>query len=128
MNIAYLKPVAHTEVTKTTTRFRAAYSITDEHGVPLIGTAVYVKLAEARSAAKALDLTLLEPPMTPRHLEALLAYRKHYGAQWKKHLRTAWLRACEGLPADLRTFSGLLQQLRNDLGPQWLLNFTLPEA
>lgn len=123
MSTAYLRP-------DTRAGARAPrYTITDAQGLTLPGTAdVYIKLAEARSAAKKLDLVLLEPPMNERHLEALLAYRKHYGAQWKKHLRTAWLRACEGLPADLKTYTGLLQQLRNNLGPQWLLNFTLPEA
>jgi hypothetical protein len=54
---------------------------------------------------------------TPEQLAAIVAYAKAHGRHWKRDLNDAWMRAAE---------PGLLQQMRNQFGPSWLVSFKLP--
>lgn len=62
------------------------------------------------------------PRPPPAHIDALKAFKKHHGKQWRTRLgqywRDGWGRDTEGLPYDV----ALLQELRNTHGPTWLAN------
>lgn len=53
----------------------------------------------------------MKPEPTPQQLDALYRFRAANGGYWKAKLRDLWL--TERCPP-------LLQQVRNQLGPQWL--------
>ena len=46
-------------------------------------------------------------------------YAEAHGRTWKENLRHAWMDASE---------PGILQALRNELGPRWLNGYRLPDA
>jgi hypothetical protein len=57
---------------------------------------------------------------TAEQIEVLRAYAKEHGRTWKADLNRDWMtgKAC-----------GPLQQIRNQLGPSWLVRFSLkPQA
>jgi len=54
---------------------------------------------------------------TPEQAAATVAFADREGPQWKEALRSRW--ALASYPRDPNT-GHLLQQLRNQLGPQWL--------
>lgn len=58
---------------------------------------------------------------TPEQLAALNKWAAQYGRNWKSKLRDAWF--C----GDYQGFeaSNYLQQLRNTLGPSWLISFKI---
>ena len=60
---------------------------------------------------------------TPEQLTALRDYAARYGRTWKAALRHEWMNACQGI-SDLNQ-QALLQQVRNTLGPSWLVSFRL---
>ena len=57
--------------------------------------------------------------LTPEQLKALLHYQQMYGRYWKDHLRANW----EGGDYSYGVNSSALQQLRNTLGPVWLIAY-----
>lgn len=67
--------------------------------------------------------------LSPEELEAVQAFAKEYGREWKQYLMAAWLsysykgRHMGGQDA------GLLRGIRNDyrLGTEWLHGFKLPK-
>lgn len=65
------------------------------------------------------------PVPTPEQLEALRAYALEKGRNWKRKLRADWLHAAAQIGG---VHSPLLQQIRNDFGPEWLnaFQFTPP--
>lgn len=56
---------------------------------------------------------------TAEMIAALLRYRKLHGRTWKQALRDDWMNAMEGSLASFDD-AGLLQQVRNTFGPNWL--------
>jgi hypothetical protein len=74
------------------------------------------------------DVELDEAKFVPNdeQLEALKAWKKRYGKDWKTELNIAWQFANYG--SEFRDQSHLLQQLRNKGGPTWLSKFKLDEA
>ncbi len=54
-------------------------------------------------------------------VEALKAWAAIYGRNWKSALRDAWMNGNYNGFAD----SHLLQQVRNNFGPSWLVRFVL---
>ncbi len=57
----------------------------------------------------------------PDHVDALRAFAKKYGEDWKTKLNDMWF---DG--KDAREPQGhLLRQVRNRLGPRWLKDFKL---
>lgn len=62
--------------------------------------------------------------LTPAQLAALIRFAKAHGRCWKAPLRHAWETGV--YPSDQDTPS--LQQVRNNLGPSWLVRFRLPRA
>lgn len=59
--------------------------------------------------------------LTPLQLTALTIYAREHGRTWKADLRDAWMtghyNVCDA--------SRELQQVRNNLGPSWLVRFRL---
>ncbi len=58
--------------------------------------------------------------VTNEQLKALRDFAAIYGRCWKQELREAWM------SGDGRD-TGELRQLRNTLGPSWLISFRFPE-
>lgn len=58
---------------------------------------------------------------TQEQLTALRAFAQREGRNWKEALRDAWMTGRYPHHAQ----SGYLQQVRNQLGPRWLMNFKL---
>lgn len=56
---------------------------------------------------------------TAEQWEALKAYAAAHGRTWKAALRYEWMDACQGI-SDLDQ-QALLQQVRNQFGPGWLM-------
>lgn len=75
---------------------------------------------EAQEKREAAVLEQTEP--TREQLVALWAWQSAMGKQWRSKLLTAWEHAGAGFPA----YTPALQQLRNALGPTWLVRFKLP--
>lgn len=63
-----------------------------------------------------------EEDPTPEQLAALSRFAKRVGADWKGRLSAAWTSGKDATMPD----GHLLRQLRNRLGPEWLMSFTLP--
>ena len=61
---------------------------------------------------------------TPEQLVALVKFAKCHGRYWKLSLRLAWETGIYPSPYD---DSMHLQQVRNNLGPSWLVRFRLPK-
>lgn len=57
-------------------------------------------------------------------LVAVIAYAQENGKNWKAKLNADWLRAAARLHG---RHSPLLQQVRNQFGPDWLAKFELPK-
>lgn len=55
--------------------------------------------------------------LTPEQRNAVIEFAKQHGANWKEKLAEGWERSA---------YPGLLQEVRNDLGPEWLAEMTLP--
>lgn len=55
---------------------------------------------------------------TPEQLAALIAFANKHGKEWKDRLLDGWRHS---------DYPGALQQVRNQLGPEWLATFELPE-
>lgn len=68
--------------------------------------------------------TLGEP--TIEQWEALKAYAAQHGRCWKAALRNEWMDACQGI--DNLDQQALLQQLRNQFGPRWLMLIDINKA
>lgn len=60
---------------------------------------------------------------TQEQLDALRAYAASHGRYWKSRLRDAWITGEYGGFHQ----SNFLQQVRNNLGPSWLVRFRLPK-
>lgn len=69
-----------------------------------------------------MDLTITAT-LRADQFNAIKAWAKLHGRNWKAPLRDAWM---EG---DYQGFhdSHLLQQVRNTFGPSWLVRFVLPK-
>lgn len=59
-------------------------------------------------------------PITREQKEALMAYRESKGAEWKEKLSADWAKA--SYPGVPKAHAPLLQQVRNQQGPEWLSN------
>lgn len=57
------------------------------------------------------------PAPTTEQVTALREYANQHGRTWKQQLSLAWFSAGE---------PGILQQIRNEFGPSWLIKFRLP--
>lgn len=61
------------------------------------------------------------PELTDEQREVIEAFAHKYGREWKEVLRNAWFNG-----KDIAEHNGhLLRQVRNNLGPRWLLKFNL---
>lgn len=58
---------------------------------------------------------------TPQQLEALQRFAERHGRTWKCRLVGAWMNGTDDRLPD----GGLLRQVRNQLGVQWLRGFRL---
>jgi len=66
--------------------------------------------------------------LTDHELEAVQAFAKEFGRTWKDRLAfDYWPRARLYVTRDGRQLA-VLHALRNNLGPQWLAQYKLPEA
>lgn len=63
---------------------------------------------------------------TPKQLNALVQFASANGRYWKACLRDAWF---GGNYSDYYAseYASYLQQVRNELGPSWLVRFRLPK-
>lgn len=75
------------------------------------------KPKQALEAAPAQEVVL---PITRDQKDALMAYREAKGAEWKESLSADWARA--SYPGVSKAHAPLLQQVRNQQGPEWLSN------
>jgi len=57
-------------------------------------------------------------PITREQKDALMAFREGHGAEWKEKLGAMWMKA--SYPGVPKADAPLLQQLRNQQGPEWL--------
>jgi hypothetical protein len=62
----------------------------------------------------------MKPTLTTEMELALVEFAAKYGRTWKQTLRDAWMSG-NGLDA------GLLRQVRNTMGPSWLIGYKLPK-
>ncbi len=67
------------------------------------------------------------PKPTPEQLTALQDFAAANGRTWKSALRCCWI------TGRYKDFNGtddysFLQQVRNNLGPSWLVRFRLPKG
>lgn len=62
--------------------------------------------------------------LTPEQREHLLKYAEENGHGWKQKLNLDWMRAAARVGGE---HSGYLQQVRNQLGPEWLSKVTLEQ-
>ncbi len=60
----------------------------------------------------------MKPAPNAEQLQALRAFAAAHGRTWKAALRAEWMQACQGISDP--ELQGLLQQVRNQLGPAWL--------
>jgi hypothetical protein len=62
--------------------------------------------------------------LTDAQMAAIQLWASRNGRNWKSFLRAAWTTGNYG------TFESAnhLQQIRNERGPSWLVNFRLPKA
>lgn len=60
--------------------------------------------------------------LTKQHIEALRAFAQQHGKDWKRELLDQWM---AGTDAALNKDGHLLRQVRNNLGPKWLLGVDL---
>ncbi len=101
---------------------------------PINGQEGFMTLAGCRCTAfghkdclTALQRTTASPATTlcptTDQIQALKDFAKIHGHHWKSVLRDAWM------DGDYQGFehSHLLQQIRNTLGPGWLMRFVLPK-
>lgn len=58
------------------------------------------------------------PTPTVEQMTALVAFASKHGADWKEKLMDGWRNAA---------YPGVLQQIRNQFGPMWLMQFELPK-
>lgn len=65
-------------------------------------------------------MTIKKEP-TAEQLEVLKAFAAKYGRTWKAVLRDAWITGRD----EREPNSALLRQVRNQLGPRWLVSFRL---
>lgn len=56
--------------------------------------------------------------LTAEELDAIRAFAARHGRYWKAELRNQWMKA---------SARPILHNLRNRLGPSWLVSFRLPE-
>lgn len=68
-----------------------------------------------------MSLTYTLEDLNPEQKESLLAYVTKKGRYWKSHLRAAWE---DGSDANERN-GHHLRQIRNTLGPLWLIKVKL---
>ncbi len=61
--------------------------------------------------------------ITVEELTVLRNFARHYGRNWKAHLRWQWEHDYDTYQPHAAT----LRSLRNRLGPSWLARFTLKE-
>ena len=59
-------------------------------------------------------------PITREQKDALMAFREGHGTEWKEKLGAMWMKA--NYPGVPKANAPLLQQLRNQQGPEWLHN------
>jgi len=64
------------------------------------------------------DVVEPKPTPSPEQLAALGAFREKYGRNWKSKLQESWMSG--NYPSSMNNNAGLLQQVRNQLGPVWL--------
>jgi hypothetical protein len=60
--------------------------------------------------------------LTDEQYQVLKDYAEAVGSEWKRQLSTDWMRAGTKV-YEVRERYGLLQQIRNRLGPKWLATF-----
>ena len=61
---------------------------------------------------------------SPSQAQAIAAFAKKHGRQWKSELNNAWLNGDDAREPD----GHLLRQVRNQLGPSWLQSYRLPKT
>jgi len=61
---------------------------------------------------------------TAEQLAALERFRVQHGRRWKVGLRAAWSNGVYPIYARDNGDDALLQQVRNALGPSWLVRYT----
>lgn len=59
-------------------------------------------------------------PINREQKDALMAFREAHGADWKEKLGVMWMKA--SYPGVPKSNAPLLQQVRNEQGPEWLHN------
>lgn len=74
--------------------------------------------------AKSKEVEEQTKSLTPEQREHLLAYAEENGHAWKQKLNLDWMRAAARVRGE---HSGYLQQVRNQLGPEWLSKVTLEQ-
>lgn len=79
---------------------------------------------DAREHVQAVQSRLGVNRPSEEQLAALVAYAKAHGRKWKSQLNHAWMTGQYGMSDD----SMNLQQVRNTLGPTWLIRFRLPSG
>lgn len=62
--------------------------------------------------------------LTPGQRDDLLQYASENGHAWKQKLNSDWMRAAARVRGE---HSAFLQQVRNQLGPEWLHKVTLEQ-
>lgn len=70
-----------------------------------------------------LEVVQMINKLTDEQVDALLQWAHRNGRTWKSSLRDAWMTGDYGGFED----ANFLQQVRNNLGPAWLVRYRLPK-
>lgn len=65
--------------------------------------------------------------LSPEELKALQEFAAEYGREWKEYLFAAWLSYSYKGRHMGGADTGILRQIRNEFGNEWLHNFKLPK-
>jgi hypothetical protein len=63
-----------------------------------------------------------------QQIQALKLFAAAHGRNWKSALRNLWMNGAYNYAVLGGADSACLQQIRNELGPSWLVRFSLSKA
>ena len=119
------------------TRTYSEYSVAQEHAMKLRNSdakniridpydgSFIVSWTTTSSATTQDETTGDRDNLTPEQLDAVKAYAEDHGIGWKESLRSDWMNSGSKWSGPYH----LLQQIRNQHGPRWLVDFRLsPET
>lgn len=95
------------------------------HIIDLDSSGIHVMVEGSTTLHKDTDLFASFHEPTSNQYAAVLAFSESHGRAWKDRLMDAWTKGDYGRRGVSTEHAALLQQVRNECGPEWLANTTL---